>query len=304
MNNPGKKKVIVICGPTAVGKTAVAIRLAKEYGTGIISADSRQCYRELDIGVARPSPEELAQVPHYFIATHSITEDITAAAFEEYALQKTEEIFRDKDTVIMAGGTGLYIRAFCEGLDLIPAVPAAIREQVISQYREKGLDWLQEEVKRNDPLFYASGEIQNPQRMMRALEVWLSTGRSVLSFRKGTKAVRDFQIIRIGLELPREELNRRIDARVDAMIKAGLVEEVRGLTGYRNRNALQTVGYAEILDYMDGKTSLEEAVALIKIHTRQYAKRQMTWFKKVSLVHWTDPRAMGSIFSLLDSGKQ
>lgn len=304
MNNPGKKKVIVICGPTAVGKTAVAIRLAKEYGTGIISADSRQCYRELDIGVARPSPEELAQVPHYFIATHSITEDITAAAFEEYALQKTEEIFRDKDTVIMAGGTGLYIRAFCEGLDLIPAVPAAIREQVISQYREKGLDWLQEEVKRNDPLFYASGEIQNPQRMMRALEVWLSTGRSVLSFRKGTKAVRDFQIIRIGLELPREELNRRIDARVDAMIKAGLVEEVRGLTGYRNRNALQTVGYAEILDYMDGKTSLEEAVALIKIHTRQYAKRQMTWFKKVSLVHWADPRAMGSIFSLLDSGKQ
>lgn len=300
LRNSGKKTVIVICGPTAVGKTALAIRLAEKAGTSIISADSRQCYRELNIGVARPSPGELERVPHYFIATHSIQEEVTAAAFEQYALQKSKALFREKDTVIMAGGTGLYIRAFCEGLDDIPEVPATVREQVISDYREKGLHWLQEEIRSKDPLFYQSGEIQNPQRMMRALEVLTATGRSVLSFRKGLKAERDFQIIRIGLELSREELNRRIDTRVDAMIAAGLVDEVKGLMDHRHRNALQTVGYAEILDYLIGKTSLDEAVSLIKIHTRQYAKRQMTWFKKDPLIQWFGAGSAESVNVLLE----
>lgn len=289
MKSPINKTVIIICGPTAVGKTAIAIQLARHFQTEIISADSRQCYKELSIGVARPSEEELNAVPHHFIATHSIQDEVTAATFEQYALQKVNELFQKYDAVVMEGGSGLYIKAFCEGLDEIPGTKPEVRDLIIDKYRQQGLSWLQNEIKEKDPDFYAAGEIQNPQRIMRALEVLESTGRSILSFRKGEKAERDFSIIKIGIELPREELNRRIDARVDTMMEAGLPEEVRSLLTYRHLNALQTVGYAELIDYLDGKSSLEKAVADIKTHTRQYAKRQMTWFKKDSSIKWFAP---------------
>lgn len=281
--------VIIIVGPTAVGKTSAAIRLARRLRTPIISADSRQCYRELDIGVAKPTPEELQLVPHYFINSHSITEEVTAATFEELALQWTSEIFRTSPVAVMVGGTGLYIRAFTDGLDSIPPVDQTIRSHIRLHYEEHGLAWLQDEVRKYDPAFYSSGEILNPQRLMRALEVRLATGQSILSFRTKQRRQRPFHILTIGLNVSREELNRRIDARVDAMIKAGLVAEAERLLPYRSHNALQTVGYKELFHYFDGKYALDEAAAAIKTNTRQYAKRQLTWFRRDLSVRWTDP---------------
>lgn len=300
MEASGQKTVIIICGPTAVGKTAVAMQLAGHFQTEIISADSRQCYRELHIGVARPSEEELRQVPHHFIASHSIQEEVTAVTFEQFALQKTGELFLTHDVVLMEGGTGLYIKAFCEGLDEIPDTMPEIRSRIIANYEQFGLSWLQQEIKEKDPAFYAAGEVQNPQRMMRALEVTESTGQSVLSFRKGKKAQRDFSVMKIGIELPREELNRRIDARVDIMMEKGLLEEVRSLLPSQHLNALQTVGYTELFDFLKGKTNLEEAVASIRTHTRQYAKRQMTWFKKENPVKWFSPEQVNEIIAWAD----
>lgn len=297
MSFPINKTVLVVCGPTAVGKTVVAIQLAKYFSTEIISADSRQCYRELNIGVAKPSEDDLLQVPHHFIASHSIQEEVTAAAFEQYALQKARELFQQHDVVIMVGGTGLYIKAFCEGLDAIPAVDPAIRESIIRLYEEKGLEWLQQQVMEKDPDFYAAGEIYNPQRMMRALEVAEATGQSILSFHSGKKAEREFNIIRIGLALPKEELDRNIAVRVNQMIAAGLLDEVKRLTPYKHLNALQTVGYAELFDHFNGKITLEKAVANIKSNTRRYAKRQMTWFRKDAAIRWFSPLQLKEIIS-------
>ena len=299
MNFSTNKTVIIVCGPTAVGKTAVSIALAKYFHTEIISVDSRQCFKELKIGVARPSDEELREVTHHFIASNSITENINAAFFEKYALQKVNELFKDHDIVVMVGGTGLYIKAFCEGLDEIPAIDPRLRQRIIQSYEANGLSWLQEQVKLKDPIFYESGEILNPQRMMRALEVWEGTGRSILDFRKGSKTRRDFAIIKSGIELPREVLDRNIRARVDHMMEQGLLQEVAGLKPYRHLNALQTVGYTELFEYMDGMISLENAIEQIKIHTRQYAKRQMTWFKKDSEIKWFSPADFEKIIKLV-----
>jgi tRNA dimethylallyltransferase len=298
------KQIVVIAGPTAVGKTAVAIEVARYFKTEIISADSRQCFKELNIGVARPSPEELKQVPHHFIATHSVQEEVNAAGFEQYALIKAKELFQKHDVVVMAGGTGLYIKAFCEGLDDIPAIDPVVRENIIHNYETKGLHWLQQEVLTKDPEFYSVGEVQNPQRMMRALEVIESTGQSVLHFRKGAKAKRDFAIIKAGLELPKEELQQRIHTRVDDMIAAGLVGEVKNLTSYRRLNALQTVGYSEIFEYLDGKISLEQAISDIKTNTRQYAKRQMTWFRRDKEINWFSPLSRNEIITYAGISKQ
>ena len=301
-NSPGKrfsKSVIIIAGATGVGKTAVAISLAQYFKTEIISADSRQCFKELNIGVARPSPEELNAVPHHFIASHSILDKVDASVFEQYALQKTNELFQRNDIVIMAGGTGLYIKTFCEGMDDIPDINPEIRERIINQYEEKGMSWLLEEVKAKDPEFYKVGEIQNPQRMMRALEIVESTGQSVLHFRKGNKAKRDFNIIKTGLELPKEELHRNIHVRTDKMIESGLVDEVKNLLPYKNLNALQTVGYSEIYDYLDNKISLEKAIEQIKTNTRQYAKRQMTWFRKDKEIKWGSPSEINDIKKMI-----
>src|SRR6187402_1893504 len=284
--------VIVVVGPTAVGKTAAAVNLAQQLSTRIISADSRQCFKELNIGVARPSPEELAAVPHYFIGSHSIREEVTAALFEEWALDWTREIFSSNPgppaTAVMVGGTGLYIRAFSQGLDAIPSIDPLIRQQIQEQYEQGGIEWLQDQVSQKDPAFYQSGEIQNPQRLMRALEVQLSTGQSILSFRTREKKHRPFRIKKIGLRLPKEVLHQRIHDRVDQMMAQGLLEEVKGLLPFRENNALQTVGYRELFEYLDGAVSLDQAVEEIKKHTRHYAKRQMTWFTKDPETHWVD----------------
>ena len=279
----------MLTGPTASGKTAVAIKLAQYFKTEIISADSRQCFKELKIGVARPSEHELKEVPHYFIASHSISDELNASVFERYALEKTEELFKEHDTILMVGGTGLYIKAFCEGLDDIPAVSKDLHQSIISGYKANGLQWLKEQLAAKDPGYYQRGEINNPQRMMRALEVIESTGRSILDFRNGKKAERDFRIIKTGMEISKEALHRNINARVEQMVKGGLVDEVKGLFPFKNLNALQTVGYSEIFDYLDGKILLQTAIDLIKTNTRKYAKRQMTWFRKDEEIKWFSP---------------
>lgn len=280
------KKVIVIAGPTAAGKTAMAVRVAQYFNTSVISADSRQCFQEISIGTAKPGVAELAAVPHYFINSHSIREEVNAGIFEKLALQYAEDVWKNNDVVVVCGGTGLYIKAFCEGIDDIPAAPAEVRQAIIAQYEQKGLVWLQEAVKAKDPGFYAIGEIQNPQRLMRALEVFETTGKSIMEFRTGNKMNRDFEVIRTGIELEKPQLHANIETRVKQMMKDGLVEEVKSVEAFRSHNALQTVGYSEIFDYLDGKTSLKEAEELVVIHTRQYAKRQMTWFKKDKEIVW------------------
>jgi tRNA dimethylallyltransferase len=293
-----EKTVIIIAGPTAVGKTSVAIDVAKYYQTEIISADSRQCYKELNIGVARPSEEELKEVKHHFIASHSIHEKITAAAFEDYALEKAAGIFQKHNVVIMVGGTGLYIKAFCEGMDAIPEVPERIRNEIVSLYQRQGLQWLQEEVQKLDPKFYAAAEVKNPQRLIRALEVFKATGRSVLDFRKGEKTKREFSMVPVALQLPKEQIHSNIEHRVDKMMGAGLLEEVRSLIPYQHLNALQTVGYKELFSYFNGETGRADAVELIKRNTKQYAKRQMTWFRKDKNYCWMEPDA-GKVIEFL-----
>ena len=284
-----KKTCIIIVGPTAVGKTAMAIQVAQHFSTSIISADSRQCFKELNIGVAKPSKEELQLVKHYFINSHSIKETLNAAIFEQYALDKAKQIFAQHDVAVMVGGTGLYVKTFAEGIDELPVIKPAIREQIIADYEWEGLQWLQKEVEKNDPLYFEKGETKNPQRLIRALEVKLSTGKSIIEFQTKQKRNRDFNIIKIGLEIPREELNKRINSRVDGMMKNGLLNEVKSLVPYKDLNALQTVGYRELFGHLIGDLSLQDATEAIKINTRQYAKRQMTWFKKDDEVAWCTP---------------
>lgn len=280
------KQVIVIAGPTAAGKTAMAVKVAQHFNTAVISADSRQCYREISIGTAKPGAAELAAVPHYFINSHSIREEVNAGIFERLALSYAAEVWQHNDVVVLCGGTGLYIKAFCEGIDNIPAAPAEIRQQVIGLYEANGLTWLQEEVRTKDPAFYAIGEVLNPQRLMRALEVFYATGQSITTFRTGNAVKRDFEIIKTGIELEKPLLHANIEKRVKQMMQDGLVDEVKAVQAFRSHNALQTVGYSEIFDHLDGKVSLKEAEELIVIHTRQYAKRQMTWFKKDKEIAW------------------
>ena len=297
------KTVILIAGPTAVGKTALAIQLAKHFHTAIISADSRQCYKEITIGVAKPSVEELQSVKHYFINSHSITDDLTAAAYEQYALAAADEIFTTNDVAVMVGGTGLYIKAFCEGMDQIPAVPNELRIELQQTYQQKGISWLQQQLQQYDPLFAKQGEMQNPQRMLRALEVIMASGESIIKYRTGEKQQRPFDVIKIGLELPREELYSRINLRVDHMINEGLIEEVRSVSAQRQLNALQTVGYRELFHYFDGTLTLPQAVEKIKQNSRQYAKRQLTWFKRDAAMKWFHPSDTAAIIEYITAIK-
>jgi tRNA dimethylallyltransferase len=284
-----KKTCIVISGPTAVGKTALAILIAQHFSTQIISSDSRQCYKELTIGVAKPSADELAAVSHYFINSHSIHENVNAAIFEKYALEKVQEIFLTNDVAVVVGGTGLYVKTFCSGIDAVPVILPGIRADIINKYEMGGLEWLQMEVKKNDPIYFSKGEILNPHRLIRALEVVTSTGKSISEFQTQKNQTRDFTILKIGLELPREALYQRINSRVDQMMQQGLVDEVRGLITHQELNALQTVGYRELFDHFAGKISLLQAIEAIKMSTRHYAKRQMTWFKKDATISWAAP---------------
>ena len=299
-----QKSLIVICGPTAVGKTAVAIQLAKHLNTEIISADSRQFYREMTIGTAKPTKEELATVPHYFIDNLSINDTYTAGDYEKEALKVLAKIFQTHDTAVMVGGSGLFIKAVCEGFDDFQANEAD--EETIKKIKEMPLEEMQAELARLDPEYYAKVDRQNPRRLQRALEVIYTTGRKYSEQRKNTKAHRHFNIIKIGLELPREQLYDRINNRVDEMLKARLWEEATALYGYRNLQPLQTVGYQEVFDSIDGKLTKAEAIEKIKQNTRNYAKRQMTWFKKDKEIKWIDasnPQVMDSLTSLIKGGR-
>ena len=284
-----KKTCIVIAGPTAVGKTSLATELAKHFSTEIISADSRQCYKELNIGVAKPSPKELTAVPHHFIDYLSVTQEFSAADYETYALKKLDELFLSKDVVIVCGGTGLYLKALTTGLDTIPQVPENIRIIIRNKAEQEGILWAQEILAKKDPVFAATESFYNTNRVLRALEVFEATGTPISDFQKSSVAPRAFDMIQICLDLPREQLHERINSRVDEMMENGLVEEATLLLPYRNLNALNTVGYKELFSYLDKETSLETAIDLIKQHTRQYAKRQKTWFSKVDDMHLSKP---------------
>ena len=275
-----RKTAIIITGPTAVGKTELSIRIARQLDTEIISADARQCYRELNIGVARPSPEELFAVHHHFIASHSITDRVNAAVFEQFAVNETERIFKKSDYAVICGGTGLYLRAFCEGMDDMPDVPETITREVETMYAEDGIQALQTAISMEDPLFVIDGALDNPARIIRALSFVRATGQSIRAFQRYQPVQRPFNIIKIQLDLPRPELYDRINRRVTLMMEQGLWEEAKSLYHHRKLQALQTVGYREIFESMDGLMSRDLAVDMIRQHTRNYAKRQLTWFKK------------------------
>ncbi|UAY54447.1 tRNA (adenosine(37)-N6)-dimethylallyltransferase MiaA [Arachidicoccus terrestris] len=301
MQLPHPRTLVVLAGPTASGKTALGIWLAKAFGTEILSADSRQCYRELEIGVARPSPEELHLVPHHFIATHSIQEIVNAGTFAAYGLKTLNQLFKEHSVVLAVGGTGLYIKALTEGIDAMPSIPASIRETVIQQYQQNGLEWLQSRIALEDPLFWEQAEKMNPQRLMRALEFIRTTGTSIVAYRKNKKQDRGFQVINIGLATPRDVLYQRINTRVDIMMAQGLEKEVRTLYPFRHLNALQTVGYREWYPYFEGKTDLLSVKETIQRNTRHYAKRQITWFKKQEDFKWFSPTDKENILSCIKS---
>lgn len=293
------KTLIIVLGPTAIGKTSLSIQLAKHFNTEIISADSRQFYKELLIGAAPPNTEELKEVQHHFIQHLSVSEDYNVGKFEEEAINKIEKLFINKDKVIMVGGSGLYIDAICKGFDKMPETPTEIREKVIELYKTNGLEFLQNEVEKKDPLFYKEVDKNNPQRLLRALEVMYATNKSFSSFRKKEDKKRNFNIIKIGLESDRELLYNRINSRVDRMMKNGLLKEVESLINFKNKNSLQTVGYKEIFEYLEGESSIDEAISKIKQNSRRFAKRQITWFKKDTSIKYFSPKSLEEIIKFI-----
>lgn len=280
------KQLLVITGPTGVGKTELCLSLAEQLGSPVINADSRQIYRELPIGTAAPTAVEQARVRHYFVGTKSITEDYNAGSYERDCLALLDTLFRDHDTLILSGGSMMYIDAVCNGLDDIPSVPQDVRRSVQDGYREHGLDWLQAEVKRLDPEYWNIVDQANPQRLMHCVEVSLSAGKPYSSFRAGQPAKRPFAIRKIALERPREELYERINARVISMIDAGLVDEARSVLPFRYLNSLNTVGYKEMFRYLDGEWTLDKAIQMIQQNSRHYAKRQLTWLRADKTIEW------------------
>jgi len=278
----------VIVGPTAAGKTAAAIQVAEKLGTEIISADSRQIFKELNTGTAKPSAEELSRVVHHFISNKSIHEDYDAGEYGRDALALIHTLFEKYDQVVMVGGSGLYIKAALEGFDEMPDVTDQLRLDILKDYHAKGLPWLQQQVEQADPDFFSSVDKQNPQRLMRALELLRSTDKSMSDLRVKKKIDHPFEIIKLGLNLPREVLYERIDLRMDNMIKVGLFDEAKHFFEFRNLNALQTVGYREVFGYMEGEYDYDEAVRLLKRNSRRYAKRQLTWFQRDTEVNWLE----------------
>ncbi|MGE8242205.1 MAG: tRNA (adenosine(37)-N6)-dimethylallyltransferase MiaA [Sphingobacterium sp.] len=296
-----KKTLIAIVGPTAVGKTAMAISLAQYFKTEIISADSRQFYREMTIGTAKPDLEELASAPHHFINSHSITQDYSAGDFEREALHKLDELFRQNDVVVMVGGSGLFVRALCQGLDDLPKAGDEVRERLNNEMAQLGLEQMKERLKTIDPAYYQIADIDNPQRVVRALEVFEATGKPMSFYHKKDLNKRPFDILTIGLNMERPELYERINLRVERMMEMGLLEEVKSLVPFRSKPALLTVGYAELFDYLDGNISLEEAVERIQQNSRRYAKRQITWFKKYGNTSWFQPDETGTIIDFINA---
>ena len=286
MSNP---TLIVIAGPTASGKTATAIEVAKALNTVIINADSRQFYKEMSIGTAVPTPKELQEVKHYFVQHISILDHYDVAAYEKDVMILLRKLFMEHDQVVLTGGSGLFIDAVCKGIDAMPDIDKAVRQKVEQLFRDGGLTALQQEVQRLDPEYWTIVDRKNPRRLQRALEVCYQTGKTFTSFRTSTSAKRDFDIVKYALLWDKQQLYNRINLRVEQMLSQGLVEEARRLYPYRKYNALNTVGYKELFDYFDGKTNLMEAIEQIKLNTRHYAKRQMTWLRRDQEYNWINP---------------
>ena len=293
------RTLIVIVGPTAIGKTSIAIEIAKKLNTEIISCDSRQIYREMRIGTARPSEEQLATVIHHFIATQSIFDYYNASMFEFSVLDLLENLFKKYPVVVMVGGSGLYVDAVCRGIDDLPTIDPEVREKVLDRYETEGIESLRQELFRIDPDYCRSADIQNPKRIFKALEVFYMTGKPYSAFLTNTHKERNFNIIKIGLTRDRKELYENIDKRVDLMMDEGLEEEARNLFHARNTNALNTVGYKELFDYIDGTTSYETAIELIKRNTRRYAKRQLSWFSRDKEINWFQVEKIDEIWEIL-----
>ena len=290
--NLQKPLLICVVGPTAVGKTALAIEMAKLLRTEIVSADSRQFYREMHLGTAKPSEEELKMVKHHFINSHSIHEDYSAGRYEEDVITLLQKLFTKTQCVLLVGGSGMYVNAVCDGFDQMPGISHEVRDALNDEFRSEGLEPLLDELSNEDPGYYDQVDKQNHQRVIRALEVIRSTGKPFSSFRKGRKqTIRDFNILKVGLQMDRTTLNERIDQRMDRMINEGLFEEAERLYAFRKLNALQTVGYKEIFAFIDGAYDRAEAVRLLKRNTRRYAKRQMTWFMADEQIRWFDSSA-------------
>lgn len=294
--------LVVITGPTAVGKTALTIELARHYHTPVINADSRQIYRELRIGTAAPSEEQLQQAKHYFVGNKSIHDYYNASMYEQDVLEILKE--EPSDTNILSGGSMMYIDAVCNGIDDIPTVREDIREEMKRRYEEEGLEALCEDLRRLDPEHYAIVDRQNYRRVIHALEICYQTGRTYTSFRTQSKKERPFRIVKIGLNRDRDELYNRINARVDAMMEQGLLHEAESLYDQRQLNALNTVGYKEMFDYMDGRWSLDEAVERMKGNTRRYARKQLTWFKRDEEVRWFHPDQIDEIFKYIEATRE
>ncbi|HEV7379376.1 MAG TPA: tRNA (adenosine(37)-N6)-dimethylallyltransferase MiaA [Dyadobacter sp.] len=300
MPNSKDKYLIVLAGPTAVGKTELAIKLANKLKTVIISADSRQFFRELNIGTAKPNEEELAAAKHYFINSHSISEVYSAGDFERDVLTLLESLFEKHDCIILTGGSGFYIKAVTDGLDALPQPSPGLREALTRKLSEQGLEVLQKEIAIIDPVFAASGEFLNPQRVVRALEVFETTGRSISEFQQKMKNERPFKQILIALDRERAELYDRIDLRMDLMLQQGLVDEARQLQPFRHHHALQTVGYKEVYGFLDGEYGEKEMVRLLKQNSRRYAKRQLTWFRHQGDFSWFHPHAFREILTCIN----
>lgn len=283
------KYLIVVLGPTAVGKTALCLKIAQIFHTEIISSDSRQFFKEMQIGTAKPQEAELKSVKHHLIGNKSIHEEYDVKEFEKDALDVLEDIFKVNDLAIITGGSGLYIDIVCHGLDEIPDIDPAIREAIMDEYEQKGIDFLREELEQKDPVYFQKVDLHNPQRLMRAIEVCRGTGLPFSSFRIKKQTKRPFKIIKIGLERDRDDLYRRINQRMDEMLEKGLFEEADKLFPYRHLNALRTVGYTEIFGFLEGKYDKEEAIRLLKRNSRRYAKRQLTWFKRDLETNWFHP---------------
>ncbi|MGO4877356.1 tRNA (adenosine(37)-N6)-dimethylallyltransferase MiaA [Pedobacter sp. AJM] len=295
------KTLISIVGPTAIGKTALAIELANHFQTEIISADSRQFYKEMEIGTAKPTQTELAAAKHHFINSHSVNQLFSTGDFEIEGLKVLDEIFKTHDLAIMVGGSGLYVNALINGLDEMPEIDLAVRDQLNNLFKTEGISPIREQLAKHDPEYYAKVDQQNPQRMIRGLEVFLSTGQKLSSMLSATKKERPFNIIKVGLNTERATLYNRINSRVDKMMHDGLVEEVKSLTEFRSYNALNTVGYSEIFDYLDQKLSIEEAVSNIKQNTRRFAKRQLTWFRRDEEIRWFEPNQQQVVIKYIES---
>ena len=296
----GVKRLIVIVGPTGSGKTDLSIGVAEHFSAPIISTDSRQFYRGIAIGTAQPTLEQRQRVEHHLVDCLDISEEFNCGAYERVALERLRELFEKHDTVVAVGGSGLYVKALCEGMDDLPDASPELREELTRRLENEGLESLVFQLKELDEVYYNEVDRCNPQRILRAVEVCLTTGKPYSSFRKGATKKRDFNIVKVGVDMPREELYDRINRRVDMMIAEGLETEARAMLPHRHHNALRTVGFSEMFDYFDGKISFEEAVELIKRNSRRYAKRQMTWFRRDEEIRWFDHPTTEEVVAYLE----